>query len=417
MLILYNIAWILFLPLIIVMMIFRIILRKEDIMRIPERLGVPSAVRSTKGIIWIHAASVGESRVAITLTRNLVVLYPKHRILITTGTVTSANIVRSFASARIVHQFLPMDNALSVWLFFRYWKPNIGIFIESELWPNLVSIGSKFCPLILVNARMSDRSFKKWKKYKIFAQIILQRFRHILCQSEIDTQRYQALGVDAVCLGNLKYSGTQLDVNQSHLNVLYEMIGSRNVLLAASTHPGDEDIIANVHLKLKEKYPNILTIIAPRHVIRATEIKEMLLNKELSCSMRSGREAITSHTDIYIADTMGELGMLFNIAKVSFIGGSFKNGGHNPIEAAYFDTHIVFGPNMSNFTEIAEEFLEHNAATQIQDSDELVECINKIFAGKISSSHTAASTILQNHRSVMEKYLEYLQNSLTTDNK
>lgn len=417
MLILYNIAWILFLPFMILIIIFRIILGKEDILRIKERFGFPSAVRSTKGIIWMHAASVGEARIAITLTRHLGAIYPKHRILITTGTVTSANIVRSFASARIVHQFLPMDNALSIWLFFRYWKPDLGIFIESELWPNLVSIGAMFCPLVLVNARISDRSFTRWSKYKHFAKMILQRFKYVLCQSNIDTKRYQALGIDVVFMGNLKYSGTKLDVNLSHLHALDAMIGQRPVFLAASTHPGDDEIIADVHIKLKNKHPNVLTIIAPRHVIRADEIKEMILEKELYCSMRSHKEIITKNTDIYIADTMGELGMLFNIAKASFIGGSFKNGGHNPIEAAYFDTHIIFGPNMSNFIEIADEFLIHKAATQIQDSVGLVKCINKIFAGEIPSARKEASSIIGNHASVMVNYIQYIKRCLTPKGK
>jgi len=412
MIILYNIAWILFLPFMMLIMIFRIILGKEDIMRIRERFGIPSAIRSTKGIIWIHAASVGESRVALTLTRRLVEIYPKHRIIITTGTVTSASIVRSFASSRIVHQFLPMDNPLSVWLFFKYWRPNLGIFIESELWPNLLFIGSKFCPLILVNSRMSDRSFVRWSKCKFFAKIILSKFKYILCQSEVSSKKYKALGVDAVSLGNLKYSGIKLDVNLSHLNVLNTMIGHRPVLLAASTHPGDDEVIADAHIKLKAKYPNILTIIAPRHIARAKEIKEMLVAKELVYSIRSYKEIITEKTDIYIADTMGELGMLFNIAKATFIGGSFKNGGHNPIEAAYFDTYIIFGPDMSNFTEIADEFLKYKAAIQIQDINDLVKSVEQIFSGKVSSHNKAALSILGNHDSVMTKHLEYIKNSL-----
>ena len=393
-------------------MIFRIIMGKEDIMRIKERFGIPSATRSTKGIIWIHAASVGESRVALTLTRHLVGIYPTHRILITTGTVTSATIVRSFASSRIVHQFLPMDNALSIWLFFRYWKPDLGIFIESELWPNLLSIGSKFCPLILVNARMSDRSFARWSKYQSFAKMMLKKFKYILCQSDIDAKKYKALGVDAVFLGNLKYAGTKLDVNLSHLHTLDAMIGQRPIFLAASTHTGDDEIIADAHIALKSKYPNILTIIAPRHIVRAGDIKEMVLAKGLFCSTRSHQEIITKNTDIYISDTMGELGILFNIAKASFVGGSFKNGGHNPIEAAYFDTHIILGPDMSNFTEIADEFLKYKAAIQIQDINGLVKCVEQIFSNKIPSNHKEAVSILGNHASVMSKYLEYIQNSL-----
>lgn len=417
MLILYNIAWILCLPFMILVLIARIILGKEDIMRIKERFGLPSAVRSTKGIIWIHAASVGESRVAITLTRHFKIKYPKHRILITTGTITSANIVRSFASSRIVHQFLPMDHPLFVWLFLRNWKPDLGIFVESELWPNLVFMGARFCPLILVNAIISENSFKNWSKCKSFVKTMLQKFRYILCQSTIDAQKYKTLGADAKFIGNLKYAGAKLDVNLSHLNVLREMVGQRPIFLAASTHPGDDEIMVLTHIQIKKEYPDILTIIVPRHIARATDIKEMVLRKGLSCAMRSRKEYIAKNTDIYIADTMGELGMLFSIAKVSFIAGSFKNGGHNPIEAAYFNTHIIFGPDMSNFREISEEFLQNKAAIQIKDLGELVKCLEKIFAGNVSSHSSESISILKNHDSVMEKYLEYIEECLTLDKK
>ena len=413
----YNITWIFLLPVMVMLLVIRIILGKEDIMRIKERFGIASAVRSTKGIIWIHAASVGESRIALTLTKNLHKIYPKHRVLITTGTVTSAGIIRTFASARIVHQFLPMDNPISIWLFFRYWKPDMGIFIESELWPNLINIGSRFCPLLLVNARMSDRSFAKWSKYKFIARMMLNKFKYVLCQSAIDAKKYKTLGADAVFVGNLKYSGTQLEVNQAHLKALETMIGKRPIFLAASTHPGDDEIIAEAHAECKKKHPDILTIIAPRHVVRTPEIKDMLLNRGLKCSLRSKKEEITRDTEIYIADTMGELGMLFSIANASCICGSFKNGGHNPIEAAYFDTHIIFGPDMSNFTEIADEFLKYKAATQIQDVKGLVKVVGKVFDGKVASTHEEAAAILRNHANVMVKYMDYLQRGLTPDGK
>jgi len=397
----------------ILVLIARIILGKEDIMSIKERFGIPSAVRSTKGVIWIHAASVGESRIAITLTRHFRTKYPHRRILITTGTLASANIVRSFASSRIVHQFLPMDHPLSVWLFLRNWKPDLGIFIESELWPNLVFIGARFCPLILVNAIISENSFKNWSKCKSFTKTMIRKFRYILCQSRMDTEKYKALGADAKFIGNLKYAGAKLDLNLSHLNILKAMIAHRPVFLAASTHPGDEEIIANAHSKIKQRLPNILTIIAPRHIARATEIKEMILGKGLSCALRSRKESIADNIDIYIADTIGELGLFFTIAKASFIGGSLKNGGHNPIEAAYFNTHIIFGPDMSNFRDIAEEFLQNKAAIQIKDCNDLVRCLERIILGKLVSHAEEATSILKHHDSVIGKYLIYVEECLT----
>ena len=413
----YNIAWILFFPIMLLILMLRIIWGKEDIMRIKERFGFASAVRSTKNIIWIHAASVGESRIALTLTNHLHKIYPKHRVLITTGTVTSAGIIRTFASARIVHQFLPMDNPISVWMFFYYWKPSLGIFIESELWPNLINIGSRFCPLLLVNARMSDGSFVKWSKCKFIAKMMLSKFKYVLCQSGIDARKYESIGSDAVFVGNLKYSSTQLDVNPSHLRSLESMLGKRPIFLAASTHPGDDELMVEAHIACKAKYPDLLTIIAPRHIVRAPEIKDMIQKHGLSCRLRSRKEDVDKDTDIYIADTMGELGMLFSIAQASFICGSFKNGGHNPIEAAYFDTHIIFGPNMSNFAEIADEFLKYKAATQIRDVKGLVRMLGKVFEEKISPAREEARAILIKHENVMIKYMKYIQQCLTMDRK
>jgi 3-deoxy-D-manno-octulosonic-acid transferase len=416
-LLLYNVAWIFLFPVMSMLLVIRIIIGKEDIMRIKERFGIASSVRTNKNIIWIHAASVGESRIALTLTKHLHKIYPKHRVLITTGTITSSGIVRTFASANIVHQFLPMDNPISVLLFFRYWKPDMGIFIESELWPNLINIGACFCPLLLVNARMSHRSFKKWSKYKFAAQMMISKFKYVLCQSAIDAEKYKVIGADAVHVGNLKYSSNRLDVNPAHLKALEAMIGQRPVFFAASTHPGDDEIILDAHLECKKQYPDILTIIAPRHIIRAQDIKNIILNSGLSCSIRSCKENITQYTDIYIADTIGELGTFFSIADATCICGSFSDGGHNPIEAGYFDTHIIFGPDMRNFVEIADEFLQYKAATQIQDTKSLAKILENIFSGKVASSKEAAVAILQNHANVMFKYMNYVKKCLVPSKK
>ncbi len=413
MILLYNFIWVACLPIIILLMIFRIITGKEDILRLGERFGIASAPRSNKKIIWIHAASIGESRIALTLTKDLELLYPGHKILISTGTLNSARMIRKSLNANIVHQFIPIDNYLSIWLFLRYWRPEIGILIEAELWPNLLHIGSQFCPLLLINARMSDRSFEKWTKYRFIVKTLFTYFKLILCQSKIDHKKYVILGAkDALYIGNLKYSGSKLDVSQHNLKSLQPQLKNRLVWLAASTHPGDEEMLSDVHVELKKQYANLLTIIAPRHISRASDIRDIMSANGLSSALRSEKNPITSDTDVYIADTIGELGLFFSVAQASFIGGSFKNGGHSPIEPAYFDTVILFGQDMSNFAEIANEFLKNAAAFQVTSAKDLSNTLDKIFSGNLKAPTKEAASILRNHANVMATYLSYIKKEL-----
>ncbi len=414
MILLYNIFWILLLPFVILLMIFRIVTGKEDILRIRERVGLPRVVRSLKhDIIWIHAASVGESKIALTLAKYLPKSSPNYKILITTGTVTSAQIVRKSINSNIIHQYIPLDNYLSMWLFFKYWKPKIGILVECELWPNLLHIGSKTCNLILANARMSDKSFATWSKYKFAISPLLNKLKVILCQSNADHKKYIALGAEnSIVANNLKYSGSKLEVDSHNLKALAKQIDGREVFLAASTHPGDEEIAIEAHINLRKKYNNLLTIIAPRHTNRMGEIKKLAQDNNLSVSVRSSNDKITKQTDIYIADTMGELGVLFSVAKVTFMGGSFKQGGHNLIEPAYFGTIIIFGPNMSNCQEVADEFLENQAAFQINDTKELIEITNKIYSGTVKDTSGKMEQIIQNHNNIISNYLSYIEKYL-----
>lgn len=413
MIFLYNIAWILALPLVLGIMIFRIVTGKEDIMRITERLGIPSVIKSSKNIIWIHAASVGESKIALTLTANLQKKYKKHKILITTSTVASAALIRKNLNGAMIHQYIPLDNYLSIKCFFYYWEPQIGILVECELWPNLTYIGSKSCPLILANARMSDRSFRKWQKYSFAFASISKRFKTILCQSVLDHNKYVKLGAsNAIKAGNLKYSASKLQVAPHKLRVLKNQIKDRIIFLAASTHPKDEKVITDVHLSLKKKYDNLLTIIAPRHVNRMEEILDLTKKKGLKTSVRSSIGKISPETDIYIADTMGELGLFFNVSKATFVGGSFSNGGHNLIEPAYFNNVIIFGPDMSNCREVAEEFLEKKAAYQIQNTEELFEILDKVYSGQIVNDKEKANLIIQSHINIINNYLSYIDQYL-----
>jgi 3-deoxy-D-manno-octulosonic-acid transferase len=394
-------------------MVFRLIIGKEDSLRISERFGIISLNKSKKKTIWIHAASVGEAKLALTLAEQLQKKFKDNRVLITTGTKTSASIVRSNTSPTLIHQYIPIDNIISVYLFLDYWKPQIGIFIEGELWPNMLYLGEKYCPLILINARMSDKSFERWEYFRPLLSMLASKFKQILCQSSLDTIKYHKLGIkSAKEIGNLKYSSTKLEVDSTQLKSLTSQIVDRKVFLAVSTHPGDELKILDVHSKLRENHENLLTIIAPRHTNRSKEIQALIKAKKISYKTRSKKEKITDSTEVYIADTMGELGLFFSIAKASFIGGSFANGGHNPIEPAFFNTYILFGPDMSNFFEIAEEFTSQNAAIQVSDTKTLVEALEKIFEGKMDSSNLQKKKIIKNHSSVLDAYVSYVKDCM-----
>jgi 3-deoxy-D-manno-octulosonic-acid transferase len=394
-------------------MIFRIVSGKEDVLRIPERLGIPSIIKSSKRIIWIHAASVGESKIALTLTKHLQKIHKKHKILVTTGTVSSSVLIRKNLNGSMMHQLIPLDNYISIWLFFKYWRPDIVIIFLCELWPYLFHIGSKNFPLLLANARMSDKSYERWKRYNFVLTPVINKFKAILCQSSKDHSKYASLKAsNSIVVGNLKYSASKLPVPPHKLRVLNAQIKRRKVFLAASTHPGDEKFALEVHNLLAKKYPEILTIIAPRHIDRVDEIKKLFEQKKLKVATRSTKDKISDKTNIYIADTMGELGLWFSIADVTFLAGSFKQGGHNLIEPAYFDTVLTFGPNMSNCQEVAEEFLDVGAAYQIKKAKDLYDIADKVYSGEIKNNPKKSAKIIQNHMNIIDNYIAHVSKYL-----
>jgi 3-deoxy-D-manno-octulosonic-acid transferase len=257
---------------------------------------------------------------------------------------------------------------------------------------------------------MSDKSFKRWSKYKFAVSSILDKFKVILCQSEKDHKKYVELGAsNSVYSGNLKYSASKLDIDSHKLRVMKNQTKSRIIFLAASTHPGEEEIVLNTHVKLSEKYPKLLTIIAPRHVNRANEIIKLAKNRNLKCSLRSKNQIINADTNVYLADTLGELGLFFTIAKATFMGGSFNIGGHNLIEPAYFPTIIIFGPDMSGCQEVADEFLEKKAAFQIKDEKELINVLDQIYEAKICANAEKNALIIQKHNNIISNYMSYIK--------
>ncbi len=386
-----------------------------------ERFGFTSNIRSNNKLIWLHAASVGESLAMLTLVRSIAEYDPTCHFLLTTGTVTSASMVTKALPINSIHQFLPIDEYFCVRRFFKSWKPSFGIILESEIWPNLIDLGSKCCPLILANATMSDSTVTQWKKYPKVAKFLLSKFAAILCQNDVIAAKYNTLiqGNVRVC-GNIKFSSKQLFVDTNLLAQLKDTVGMRPVIVAASTHPGDEEIIIAMHKALHPQHPSLLTVIVPRHVTRMQEICKILDGRNVEYNVRSKGES--PNADIYIADTMGELGLFFSIANITIICGSFKNGGHNIIEPAFFDTKIVFGPDMRNSRDIADEFLLHKAAVQIQNKKELIIAIQHILLGQsfaTSGAHYTdtdlramsdnAKMLIEKHKNVISNYMQVIK--------
>jgi len=355
-----------------VLIFIRIIKAKDNWISFKQRLGFTCAQRLPGKLLWIHAASVGESMVAITLIRALSVSYPKYNFLVTTGTLSSAQILEKSLPQNATHQFTPIDNFLVVRKFLNHWKPDLGIFIESELWPCLITEASDKCNLMLVNARLSDKSYKRWQSKKWLFKLIIDSFKKIIVQSKTDLYKYQQLGCsNPINLGNLKFANKELDVNKQTLLSLKNLFGDKKIFVAASTHKEDEDVTLQIITNFKQAKINYFPIIVLRHPERRDELASHCHKLGLKFSIRSSRQLPLLDDDLFIVDSFGELGLFYSLAFIVFVGGSFKRGGHNLVEPAYFDNIILLGPDMSNFQNIAEEMIEKQSAIQIHNAEEL----------------------------------------------
>lgn len=341
---------------------------KEDANRLPERFGHASLPRPDSRLVWIHAASVGESNAALPLVRRLVGTYPALHVLITTATVSSAELLKKRLPERTFHQFVPVDTPGAVKRFVRHWHPDVAMFIDSELWPNLIMETSAAGAVMgLVNARVSQASLQKWKKARPLAAAMLKKFRFCSAQSKNDTQRLMELGMQRIThTGNLKYDVPAPEYDPDELGRMKRAIAGRPVWLAASTHPGEEELVGEAHASLKKKFPNLLTIIVPRHSVRGDEVADKLSG--FNVARRSQKQPIAENTDIYLADTMGELGLFYRVAQAAFIGGSLvDHGGQNPLEAAMLGCPTIMGQYMFNFASIARHMEQAEACLRVTD--------------------------------------------------
>ncbi len=371
---------------------YRIGRGREDPQRIGERLGETSRGRPPGRLVWLHAASVGESMSVLGLIRRLRDERRDLALLVTTGTVTSARLLAERLPAGALHQYAPLDHMAWVKRFLDHWRPDLALWVESELWPNLLSeTQSRGIPVALLNGRMSDRSFARWRRAPGFIAPLLGRFALVLAQDERHAKRFAALGAKkARCVGNLKFAVLPLPAAADGLATLRAAIGERPVWLAASTHPGEETIVASVHRLLRPTHPGLLTIIAPRHAERGKEIAASLASRGHAVALRSLAQPIADATHIYLADTMGELGLFYRLAGIAFLGGSLvRHGGHNPIEAAQLDCAILSGPHVDGFAEIYDRLERAGGARIVADAAGLAQAVAALLADPVRRTREA----------------------------
>ena len=348
---------------------------KEEVARLGERRGYPSLPRPRGPLVWVHAASVGETISVLSLIARLTA--DGRHVLLTTGTVTSAALAANRLPKGAFHQYVPVDLPGAAARFLGHWQPDLALFCESELWPMLMlETQRRGIPFGIINGRMSERSAKGWQRASGTIRALLSPVAFCLAQSEADAERYRRLGAQAVNAGNIKFDAAPLPVDIAELDKLDALIRRRPVFVAASTHPGEEAFVLETAAQLRDTEPELLTIIVPRHPQRGPEIAEMSRNGGMESGLRSRGDQPDDSRMLYIADTIGELGLFYSVATVAFLGGSLVPvGGHNPIEPARLGAPIVHGPEIHNFAEILGAFDAADAAVKVLDSAGLTKAV------------------------------------------
>ena len=382
-------------PLVALYLAHRMARGKEDRDRFPERQGRAGRARPPGPLLWVHAASIGEAVSMLALIDRLLVERPAVSVLVTTGTVTSARLLAHRLPAdRAWHQYVPVDRPAYVRRFLEHWKPDLALWVESELWPNLISeTDRRGIPLLLLNGRMSMRSFRGWQRMRGLIGPLLACFELCLAQDGIQAARLRQLGAaGATSVGDLKAAAAPLPYDESELGRIAARVDGRPLWLAASTHAGEEEAAADVHRVLMRERPGLLTIIALRHPARADDVSKMLQARGLNVARRSRDEPLDSTTDIYLVDTLGELGLFYRLAGIAFIGGSLNpRGGHNPLEAALLDCAILHGPDMSNCAGMAESLDKAGATITIHDAPELTAGVRRLLRDPVERAARAAA--------------------------
>ena len=389
----YRLATLLAAPVAPLLLAWRTRKGKEERDRRPERYGIAGEPRPEGFLVWLHAASVGEATAALPLIEHIATTRPDVRILLTTATVTSARLAHARLPEGAIHQYVPLDRTSYIERFLDHWRPDLAVLVESEIWPNLViKTKAKGVPLLLINARMSGPSYKRWRRRPGMSRPIFSAFDLVLAQNDRLAEQFAQLGAPkSLSVGNLKADAPPPPVDSASKADLSAALLGRPVWLAASTHPGEDEIIGAAHAKIKEALPDIATIIVPRHPERGTDIAEILRGQGLKVALRSQGGRIEAGTDVYVGDTIGELGLFYALTPVAFIGGSLvKHGGQNPVEAIKLGAAVLAGPNVHNFREMYSDLLKAGGARTVDDADSLARAVLDLLQNDVARKEAYA---------------------------
>lgn len=385
---------------------------KEIPARKGERFGNPARQRPDGRLIWIHAASVGETVSVLPLIDRLVAA--GNRVLLTTVTVTAADLAEQRLPDGAFHQFVPYDAPGPVTRFLSHWSPDLVMVVESEIWPCLFDeMRRRKTPFVLLNGRLSDRSHRSWSRLQTVATYVFQCLDLVLAQSEADAKRFRRLGCKRVAIpGNLKFDAAEPGVDEDDLAGLKAEAGERPVWLAALTHPGEDEIALTALDGLRRDFPDLLLVLVPRHPARADEVAALVEARQMGLARRSQGEPISGSTDVYLGDTLGEMGLYYRLAPVTFLGGSFNDaGGHNPVEAALCGSALVTGPRVANARAVYKDFWIGNAAMKAETAEDLGTRVGRLLADPVKAHRQAdrARTLVEAGRGALDKSLDYLK--------
>ncbi|MGE7371343.1 lipid IV(A) 3-deoxy-D-manno-octulosonic acid transferase [Neorhizobium sp. NPDC001467] len=380
----YRIAGVIAYPLTGGYLTYRAVKGKEDRQRRLERFGYASQPRPFGPLVWVHAASVGETLAVIPLIRE----FGRRgiHVLLTTGTVTSAALVENRLGSEVIHQYVPLDVKFAIKRFLRYWRPDAAITAESEIWPTTIAeLTRRQVPQIRVNARISDRSFDRWRNFGAIAEQLFGKMALVVARSEIDAERFRDLGAWPVTVsGNLKGDTDPPPCDETLLSTYRSQIGERRTWAAICTFEGEEAAAATVHKALKPRNDQ-LTIIVPRHPERGDAIEAMLVEQGLKVARRSRGDDITPETDVFLGDSIGEMGMYLRLTEISFVGRSLTaEGGQNPIESAMLGCAVLSGSNVQNFRDTYQQLIRRGGARMIRDAEMLAKAVHYLLTNDIA---------------------------------
>ena len=390
--------------------------------RIRERLGHPTQPRPTGQLIWFHGASVGESLSVLTLITRMGARLPDTSFLMTSGTATSAELVARRLPPRTIHQFAPLDSAAPVHRFYNHWRPDAGVFVESELWPLTLTEGHRRgVRLALLNARLSQKSVDGWARFPKTAHQVLDVFDVMLTQNRPMADNLRRMGADPARVSagaNLKATSAPLPVDHAVLDQIQTALADRPVWIASSTHPGEEEIVLAAHKSLLASHPNLCLLLIPRHPDRGDTVEALVALSGLACARRSTGAAPTPDMQVYLADTLGETGTWYALSPIVFLGGSLTPiGGHNPFEPAQAGAAVLTGPHVDNFAETYTPLLSLNGAIEVRDAPSLAQAVATWLdhPPTLDAARTAAGRFARSQAARLDEVIDTLCEALDLD--